>query len=166
MKNVKIILDRENNKTEELDRIVEINYKGVNVTYTEVYYVDFEVDENSGKINKDKRVRHYTKNQLERNLKSLKNAYLISLGAASPTEIAAFRNRYNIPASVLSLILGFSKNTISNIENEGITSLPSGRLIKICLDDKSTIQQYLLMCNSIDDEKKRDISKRLLEESY
>ena len=60
---------------------------------------------------------------MERNMKALKNAYLVAKGAASPKEIIDFRLKYHISDSTFSIILGFSKNTISNIENEGITPL-------------------------------------------
>jgi hypothetical protein len=65
---------------------------------------------------------------------------------------------------MFSVILGFSKNTISNIENEGITSLSSGRLIKMCLENKKVIYKYVQLCDAIDNVKKEEISKRLMEE--
>lgn len=160
----KKVLTRENIPTEELSSTVEKNYKGIKLEFTEVYYLDYIVDEETGLINKNVKDKHYTKNQMERNLKALKNAYLIRKGAAAPSEIISFRNKYHIPASTFSIILGFSKNTISNIENDGITSLSSGRLIKMCLEDKKIIYKYVQLCDSIDNVKKDEISKRLLEE--
>ncbi len=96
-------------------------------------------------------------------MKALKNAYHIAKGAASPAEIIEFRQKYNIPASIFSIILGFSKNTISNIEAEGVTSLSTGRLIKICLENKNVVNNYVQMCESIDHTKRDEISKRLME---
>lgn len=157
----KKVLTRENIPTDELQEIVEKVYKGVKLQYNEVYYLDYIVDENTGLINKGVKEKNYTKNQMERNIKALKNAYHIAKGAASPSEIAHFREKYNISASTFSLILGFSKNTISNIENEGITSLTSGRLIKMCLDNTNVIDQYVQLCDEIDNKKKQEISKRL-----
>lgn len=161
----KKVLTRENKPTNELYGSVEKLFKGIKLKYTEVYYLDYEVDENTGVINKNKKVKHYTKNQIDRNMKALKNAYLIAKGAASPSEIISFRNKYKIPASTFSIVLGFSKNTISNIEKEGITSLSSGRLIKMCLNNKNIIHQYIQLCDSIDNHKKEELSKRLMEES-
>ena len=161
----KKVLTRENKPTNELYGSVEKLFKGIKLKYTEVYYLDYEVDENTGVINKNKKVKHYTKNQIDRNMKALKNAYLIAKGAASPSEIISFRNKYKIPASTFSIVLGFSKNTISNIEKEGITSLSSGRLIKMCLNNKNIIHQYIQLCDSIDNHKKEELSKRLTEES-
>jgi DNA-binding XRE family transcriptional regulator len=155
------VLTRKNEVTDELKESVKEIYKGISLVYDEFYYLDYEVDEDTGRINKDKKVRHYTKNQVERNLKALKSAYLIAQGAADPIEIISFRKKYDIPASILSLILGFSKNTISNIENEGITSLPSGRLIKICLSNRDIITNYIKMCNSIDEHKKTELMTKL-----
>lgn len=160
----KKVLTRENKITDELHDMTYKKYKGLNLEYTEFFYLDYEVDEDTGLINKDKKIKFYTKNQIDRNMKALKNAYHIAKGAASPTEIINFRNKYHISASMFSLVLGFSKNTISNIENEGITSLPTGRLIKMCLENKNIIYQYLQVCDEIDMRKKNEISKRLMEE--
>ena len=159
----KKILTRENTTTDELYAVVEKVYKGIKLEYNEAFYLDYCVDEDTGLINKDLKDRHYTKNQMERNSKALKNAYHIAKGAASPSEIIDFRNKYNISASTFSVILGFSKNTISNIENEGITSLSSGRLIKMCLDNTTVVYKYVQLCDSIDAIKKEEISKRLME---
>ena len=114
----KKVLTRENIPTDELKRLVKKNIEEVKFAYDEVYYLDYEVDENTGVINKNKQVEHYTKEQVTRNMKAQKSAYLIAKGAVNPIEIVSFRKKYEIAASVLSLILGFSKNTISNIENE------------------------------------------------
>jgi len=159
----KKILTRENELTVELRKTVTKKYKNLELSYEEVYYLDYEVNEDTGMIDKNKKVKHYTKDQVNRNMKALKNAYMISKGAATPNEIIVFRKKYNIAASTLSLILGFSKNTISNIESEGVTSLPSGRLIKMCLTNKSIMHQYINVCETIDKQKKEELSKKLFE---
>lgn len=161
----KKVLTRENKPTSELYASVEKIFKGIKLEYTEVYYLDYEVNEDTGEINKTKKVKYFTKNQIDRNMKALKNSYFITKGAAAPSEILSFRTKYRIPASTFSIVLGFSKNTISNIENEGITSLSSGRLIKMCLNNKNIIHKYIQLCDSIDDNKKESLSKRLMEES-
>lgn len=160
----KKVLTRENKPTNERYGSIEKIYKGIKLEYTEAYYLDYEVNEDTGKINKGKKVKYYTKNQIDRNMKALKNAYLIEKGAAAPSEIISFRTRYRIPASTFSIVLGFSKNTISNIENEGITSLSTGRLIKMCLDNKDIIYKYIQLCDAIDKNKKKELSERLMEE--
>ncbi len=160
----KKVLTRENTPTDEITSSVEKNYKGIKLKYNEVYYLDYAVDENTGLVNKSVKEKFYSKNQMERNMKALKNAYLIEKGAASPNEIIDFRNKYHISASMFSVILGFSKNTISNIENEGITSLSSGRLIKMCLENKNIIYKYVQLCDALDQTKKEEISRRLMEE--
>ncbi len=147
--------------TKELERKVSKKYQDVKISYKEVYYLDSEVDEETGMILKEKQVPYYTKDQVTRNLKSLKSAYLVAKGAASPMEIISFRKKYQIAASVLSIILGFSKNTISNIENEGVTSLPSGRLIKLCLSDIAILIDYIKTCSAIDKAKKNELIERL-----
>jgi DNA-binding transcriptional regulator YiaG len=160
----KKILTRDNSTTDELTVVVEKEYKGIKLKYNEFFYLDYSVDENTGLINKETKEKYYTKNQMQRNIKALKNAYHIAKGAASPNEIIDFRNKYKISASMFSVILGFSKNTISNIENEGITSLSSGRLIKMCLENKKVVYKYVQLCDAIDNLKKEEISKRLMEE--
>jgi DNA-binding transcriptional regulator YiaG len=164
MMETKKVLTRENIPTEELSAPVTKVYKGIKLEYTEVFYLDNVVDEETGMINKDLKDRHYTKTQMERNIKALKNAYHIAKGSASPTEIIDFRKRYKISASTFSIILGFSKNTISNIETEGITSLSTGRLIKMCLENKNVVSKYVQLCDAIDKRKRDEISKRLMEE--
>ena len=157
----KKVLTRNNKSTDELQRTVVKEIKGVKFSYTEVYYRDFEVDEDTGMINKSATVEHFTKDQVERNMRALKESYMIAKGSISPTEISEFRAKYNIAASALSHILGFSKNTISNIENGGITSLPTGRFIKVCLSNTELLSQYVKSCSSIDIPKKKEIIESL-----
>ena len=159
----KKVLTRENKPTDELQKSVGKIFKGTKLAFIEVYYLDCEVDEDTGIINKEKKVRHYTKEQISRNMKALKSAYLISKGAVSPDEIIEFRSKYRIAASTLSVILGFSKNTISNIENDGVTSLPSGRLIKMCLSNLEVLRSYIRDCDAIDNHKKDELDKNLLQ---
>jgi DNA-binding XRE family transcriptional regulator len=158
----KKVLTRENELTVELRETVKKMYKNLEISYEEVYYLDYEVDEDTGIINKTKKVKHYTKDEVTRNMKALRSAFLIVKGAAAPAEIVNFRKKYHIAASTLSLILGFSKNTISNIENDGVTSLPSGRLIKMCLNNKDIMYQYIRVCEAIDNQKKEELSKKLM----
>jgi DNA-binding transcriptional regulator YiaG len=161
----KKVLTRENIPTEELTTVVEKLYKGIRLKYTEVYYLDFSVNEETENVDKNLKEKYFTKTQMERNMKAIKNAYLVAKGAAAPKEIIDFRLKYHISASTLSIILGFSKNTISNIENEGITSLSTGRLIKMCIENKKIIYDYVQLCDLIDTEKKEEISKRLMVEN-
>ena len=160
----KKVLTRDNKLTSELRRTVKKTFKGMKLSYNEVYYLDYEVNEDTGIINKEEKTRHYTKEQTNRNMKALKSAYLIAKGAASPNEIIEFRNKYHIAASTLSKILGFSKNTISNIENDGVTSLSSGRLIKMCLNNKDIMYYYIKVCDAIDNVKKDELSKNIMQQ--
>lgn len=160
----KKVLTRENKPTNELQKSVKKVYKGIELSYIEVYYLDYEINGDTGVINKKKKVKYYTKNQMNRNLKALKSAYLIAKGAAAPSDIISFRMKYHIAASTLSVILGFSKNTISNIENEGVTSLPTGRLIKMCLENIDIMYHYIKICDSIDNHKKDELAKKLMQQ--
>ena len=154
----KKILKRGDKLTDELQRTVSKKYKDIDLSYIEVYYLDYEVDEESGMININNKVPYYTKEQVERNLISLKNSYMIKMGSVSPKEIIEFRKKHHTPASTLSKILGFSKNTISNIENYGMTSLSTGRLIKMCFGDKKTLRKYIQICDDIDVSKKKELT--------
>jgi len=71
----KKVLTRDNIPTDELIRSVEKIFNGKKMIYDEVYYLDFEVDETTGSINRDKKASYYTKEQVNRNLKELKNAF-------------------------------------------------------------------------------------------
>lgn len=155
------VLTRDNKPTDELQRLINKEYKGVKFNYSEVYYFDFEVNEDTGSIDNNKLVEHFTKDQVDRNMKSLKSAFMVAKGAIAPKEISDFRAKYKIAASSLSIILGFSKNTISNIENGGIASLPSGRFIKVCLNNIELLCQYVESCSSLDIPKKQEIIERL-----
>lgn len=71
------ILTRGNKPTDELSEIVTKDFKGLKLTFKEVYYLDFEVDENTGVEGKNM-AQFYTSSQVGRNLKALKNAYRIA----------------------------------------------------------------------------------------
>lgn len=155
------VLNRNDIALTELTREVAKIINGIKFTYKQFYYLDYAVDEETGRIDKTETVEHYTKDQAEKNIKSMKSAYMIAKGSVDPERIIEFRTHYNIPASSMSLILGFSKNTISNIENGGIASLPSGRFIQLCLNNKTIFIQYLESCSRLDIPKKDEIIKRL-----
>lgn len=69
------ILTRENIPTDELQNIVEKMYKGIKLQYNEVYYLDYVVDEGTGFINKNVKEKHYTKTQMDRNIKEMKQSF-------------------------------------------------------------------------------------------
>ena len=52
----KTVLTRNNEPTKELQEVVERKFKGLKLSYLESYYLDFEVNEDTGMINKDKKV--------------------------------------------------------------------------------------------------------------
>lgn len=161
MKTLKQIVTRDNKITEEKVEIVTVTFKGIDLEHFEYFYLDYEVDENTGTINRDKLVKHYTADQINRNLKNLKTAYNIEKGAASQDQIIEFRKSFNLSATSFSMILGYSKNTISNIENDGISSLATGRHIRSCIYDRNIFKSYIDLCDEIDQEKKDDLTKRL-----
>lgn len=67
------IYTRDNKPTEELCEVITKKHDNKTLTYEEVYYLDYEVNEDTGYIMKNK-VKFYTKEQFVRNMKSLKIA--------------------------------------------------------------------------------------------
>ena len=57
----KKVLTRNNKPTDELQRSVDMQIKGVKVSYIEVYYLDFEVNEDTGMIDINNQVAYYIK---------------------------------------------------------------------------------------------------------
>ena len=61
---------------EETSSIVKRTFKNIDYEYTELYHLDYYVNEDSGEIDKEKKVKYYTKEQVTHNLKMSKNAYI------------------------------------------------------------------------------------------
>jgi len=155
-----ILLNRKNQSVTEHSRNVTKTINDTLFEYKEYYYLDNEVDENTGSITNDL-VPHYTKDQVKRNTRSMRNAYMIAKGAVDPKDIVQFRNKYGIAASAMSAVLGFSKNTISNIEKDGVTSLPTGRFIKLCISNQGIFSKYLQTVSTHEVPKKEEILRKL-----
>lgn len=77
-------LTKDNPSTDELSSSVIKTHMGILLEYREVYYLGDAVNEYTGMINKNVKEKHYTKNQMERNLKALNNAYRIAKCSATP----------------------------------------------------------------------------------
>lgn len=82
------VLTRENIPTDELQEIVEQVYNGVKLQYNEVYYLEYIVDEDTGLINKNVQEKHYTKNQMDGNIKAMKDACQKRIQDLSADELA------------------------------------------------------------------------------
>lgn len=74
-----VLKNRKNETVEELTEIVTMDYQGTTLTFEEVYYLDDDVNEDTGEIIKGKKVQFYKENQVSRNLKTLKKSYLESI---------------------------------------------------------------------------------------
>ena len=61
MMETKKVLTRENIPTEELTTVVEKLYKGIRLKYTEVYYLDFSVNEETENVDKNLKEKYNTK---------------------------------------------------------------------------------------------------------
>lgn len=70
------VFDRKGKLVEEFQRTVSRKFKDKLVEYTEVYYLDDSVNEDTGMIDRSKSEMFYTKNQTLRNWQSIKEAYL------------------------------------------------------------------------------------------
>jgi len=57
----KKVLTRNNKPTDELQRSVDMQIKGVKISYIEVHYLDFEVNEDTGMIDINNQVAYYIK---------------------------------------------------------------------------------------------------------
>ncbi len=68
------VLNRDGSPAEVLTAEVTKYFNGVDVVFEETYYLDYEVNEETGLINKEKKVPHYTKEQTTKNMKALKFA--------------------------------------------------------------------------------------------
>ena len=75
MDKVKLMI-RDNQPTEELYETINKAYRGRILEYTEVYYLDYAVDEETGMIHKNRKEKFYTKDQVRRNREQMKNAFL------------------------------------------------------------------------------------------
>lgn len=58
----------------ELNMLVYKKFKKFNLIYNEYYYLDYDINELTGLININKKVKYYTKAQVNKNLISIKNA--------------------------------------------------------------------------------------------
>lgn len=59
----------------ELQREVTYVYQGHRLTYTEKYYLDHPLDEQTNQIDQSKLEPHYTAKQVENNLKELRKSW-------------------------------------------------------------------------------------------
>lgn len=56
----KKILTRGNEPTVELRETVNKKFKGLELSFEEVYYLDYKVDEETGMIDKSEKVKHFS----------------------------------------------------------------------------------------------------------
>jgi len=61
---------------EELNEVVERTIAGVKFKYNQVFHLDYEVNGNTGVVNKNKKVPTFFKAQVSRNLEACNKAYL------------------------------------------------------------------------------------------
>ncbi len=73
------IITRDGDLTDELHEYIKQEFRGVTVEYIEVYYLDYAVDEKTYTIDKSRKEKVFTENQVEKNSKAFKSAYYKAL---------------------------------------------------------------------------------------
>jgi len=76
---MKKIRTREGHLTNELHEHVNSEFKGVLVEYTQLYYLDYAVDDKTYIVDRSRKEKFYTEGQVSKNLKAFKNAYYETL---------------------------------------------------------------------------------------
>ncbi len=72
----KMVKNRDGEDTQQLYEVVEKEYKGVHVTYVSQYYLDFAVEEGTYNIDRSRKEKFFTEDQVSQNLKAFKEAYI------------------------------------------------------------------------------------------
>ena len=72
---MKYVKNRNGKLVPEIHREVCRKYKGVDIEYSEFFYFDCKVNDETGVIDKTKLEQFYTLEQVKRNLSNFKQAY-------------------------------------------------------------------------------------------
>ncbi|MDZ4751127.1 MAG: DUF4065 domain-containing protein [Flavobacteriales bacterium] len=109
----------------------------------------------------DKRQYQYTTTELdELNYTQLLNKYRSKHHLPFPEEIKAIREKYQLPASKMSDILGFGANSYRQYEAGEVPSQSNGKLIQMAEDPKK-FKDLILLCESIDEDARYKILNRV-----
>lgn len=79
----KVLKNRAGEDTEQLYEVINKEFRGVTISYVSSYYLDFYIDEKTGKVDNSRLEKYYTKEQVSHNFKSLKEAYRDAIGSIS-----------------------------------------------------------------------------------
>ncbi len=108
------------------------NYRGKEYEYMYTCYVC--VDTNT----------EFTTTALdEKNTKQVYDQYRLEFGIPFPNEIRSIREKFNLSASMMSLILGFGENQYRLYENGEMPSLSNGRILNCIIKYPQVIQAFV-----------------------
>lgn len=103
----------------------------------------------------------FTSTEIEEvNMNQVYNQYREKHNLPFPDEIAAIRNKYNLPATKMSEVLGLGTNIFRNYENGEVPSQSNARLIQLANDPRK-FRQLLELSEAFDSKKEGKILKRV-----
>jgi hypothetical protein len=71
-----MIKNRDGVDAPQLSEVVDEEFRGVYVTYVSQYYMDYAVDEETYNIDRSRKEKFFSEDQVSQNLKSFKEAYV------------------------------------------------------------------------------------------
>lgn len=89
----------------------------------------------------------------EVNMNQLYNQYRDKFNIPFPAEIIKIREKYGLPASKMSIILGFGVNSYRQYENGEVPSVSNARLIQM-IDDPKKFIEMVQLCDLLDEKNK------------
>lgn len=105
----------------------------------------------------------FTSHELDEvNLNQVYNQYRDRHNIPFPEEIIRIREKYQLSASKMSMILGFGANSYRKYESGEMPSVSNARLIQM-IDDPSKFLDMLVLCDELDEKTKGKLSNRAQE---
>ncbi|HQQ12656.1 MAG TPA: DUF4065 domain-containing protein [Bacteroidales bacterium] len=103
----------------------------------------------------------FTSEQLDNlNMNQLYNQYRVKFNLPFPHKIKSIREKYDIPVSKMSEVLGFGANSYRNYEAGEVPSQSNARLIQLA-DDAHEFKKLLTLSNAYDGNAKNKIFRKL-----
>jgi len=96
----------------------------------------------------------------ELNMSQLYNQYREKHKLPFPDEIKAIREKYGLPATKMSEVLGFGINSYRNYENGEVPSLSNGRLVQLA-DDPEKFLELVKLADVLEGNTRNKLIKRI-----
>ncbi len=96
----------------------------------------------------------------ELNMTQLYNQYRAKHKIPFPDKIKQIRDKYNLPATKMSEILGFGVNSYRNYESGEVPALPNAKLMQIA-DDAFEFRKLVELCDALDEKSKEELLFRI-----